>query len=379
MEWPSVAPAPIVTAPAGVGRDRFANQGPVRPGQHDLTGRLVRPHKRVANRGRCLLASADNTHLSRFLSEAPWREPEVNRRRSRVLRPQTTRHRRRRRDSLVVIAETRCAHVGSLVDPGDRPDHHGDGPSPLAPHPVTSFSVSGPVRFPLGLRLSRRDDAGTPGAAAVAPHVPELKRPPDTKARHRLQQPVDPVRRQAPEVRARQAPLQPTMALASALVEAAIRPQGPCGVVVFDAWSLAADGGRGVARRRTDWISLLTQNRRRETASVHVRDAKGWPRQRPSPHLAVEALGPLSPAKAYRPVTVPEPTSGGFTRAVRLPGLGQVRRVGSCAQESLTGRAVVLVTNRGDWNAAQSMALSVPRWPTATLSQDATGPLGGDA
>ena len=64
-----------------------------------------------------------------------------------------------RRDALVVIDATLCDHVGSLFDHVDRHDHHGDGTYPLAHHPVTSFSVSGPVRFPLGLRLYRRDEA----------------------------------------------------------------------------------------------------------------------------------------------------------------------------------------------------------------------------
>jgi hypothetical protein len=140
-------------------RELFENQCQVRHVQPDLTGLIVLPNKSLANRGRGLLDSADNTHLSRFLSEAPWREQEVNRRRIRFMRQQTTRHRRRRRDSLVVIDDTLGAHVGSRFAHVARHDHHGDGPYPLAHHPVTSCSVSGPVRFPLGLRLYRRDEA----------------------------------------------------------------------------------------------------------------------------------------------------------------------------------------------------------------------------
>jgi hypothetical protein len=158
MEWPIVAPAPLVTAHAVVFRDLFEHQCQCRHVQHDLTGLIVLPHKSLANRGRGILDSADKTHLSRLLSEAPWREQEVNRRRMRFMRQQTTRHRRRRRDSLGGIDDTLCEHVGSLVDHVDRHDHHGDGTYPLAQNPVTSFSVSGPVRFPLGLRLYRRDE-----------------------------------------------------------------------------------------------------------------------------------------------------------------------------------------------------------------------------
>ena len=92
----------------------------------------------------------------RFLSEAPWREDEVNRRRIRFMLQQTKPHRRRQRESLLAIDDTLCEHVGSLFDYVDRHYNHSDGTYPLAHNPVTGFYVSGPVRFPLGLRLYRR-------------------------------------------------------------------------------------------------------------------------------------------------------------------------------------------------------------------------------
>jgi hypothetical protein len=131
-----------------------------------------------------------------------------------------------------------------------------------------------------------------------------------------------------------------------------------------------------LARRRKDLISLLKTNRQLETASVQLRDANGWTMTRPGPPSAVEELVPLIPAKAYRPVSVREQTSGCFTRAVRIPGLGKVRIVVSVEDVELTGRSMVLVTNRTDWNAAKSIGLYRQRWPTATFSQDRQGPLG---
>jgi DDE superfamily endonuclease len=236
MELPIVVPAPIVTAHAVVFRDLFENQCQVRHFQPYLTGLIVLPNKSLANMGRCILDSADKTNLSRFLSEAPWREQEVNRRRIRFMRQQTKLHRRRRRDSLGVIDDTLCEHVGSLFDHGDRHDNHGDGPYPLAHHPVTSFYVSGPVRFPLDLRLYRRDEELTQWEGALAKHFPDLKMPTDKKARNRLHKPVDPVLLQDPEFRARHAQFHTKIALAIALGEAAIRHKVPVGVVVFDAW-----------------------------------------------------------------------------------------------------------------------------------------------
>jgi Transposase DDE domain len=193
----------------------------------------------------------------------------------------------------------------------------------------------------------------------VATHIPELKIPTEKKARNRLHKQVDPVLLQDSEFRARHERFRTKIALAIDLVEAAIRHKVPFGVVVFDAWYLAEDLVRVLARRRKDWISLLKKNRLLEPASFHLRDANGWP------------LQPLIPANAYRPVKVQEQTSWCFTLAVRL--------VVSFEQESLTGRSVVLVTNRVDWSAAEIIALYLQRWPTETFDQDGKGSLGFDA
>jgi hypothetical protein len=150
-------------------------------------------------------------------------------------------------------------------------------------------------------------------------------------------------------------------------------------VVVFAAGSLAEDVVRGVARRRKDWSSRLKTNRLRETARVQLRDAHGWALPLPGPHSAVEERVPLIPAPASRPVTVRAPPYWGFTRAVRLSGLGQVRIVVRVEPASVTGRDVVLLTNRVDWTAATIIGLSWQRWPTDTFSQDSTGPLGCNA
>jgi hypothetical protein len=56
-----------------------------------------------------------------------------------------------------------------------------------------------------------------------------------------------------------------------------------------------------------------------------------------------------------------------------------VRIVVSFEEESLTGRSVVLVTNRVDWSAAKLINLYVQRWPTATFDQDGQGHLGFNA
>jgi hypothetical protein len=258
----------------------------------------------------------------------------------------------------------------------DRHDHHSDGTYPLAHHPVTSVYVSGAVGFPLGLRLYRRDAALTQWEAALAQHVPDLPLPRENKARNRLHQQVDPVGRQDPEFRARHAPCRSTIALAIELVAEAIRGKVPVGVVVFDAWSLAEDLVRVLTRRRKAWISLLNKNRGVETASFQRRDVNGWAMKLPGPQSAVEALVPLMPATAYRPINVREQTDWCCTLGVRIAGLGKVRVVVSVEAEALTGRSVVLVTNRVDWSAAKIIGLYLHRWPTDTFYQARKGHLG---
>jgi hypothetical protein len=235
------------------------------------------------------------------------------------------------------------------------------------------------VRFPVGGRLYRRDEELTQWEAAVAKHVPELKIPTERKARNRLHTQVDPVWLPDPECRARHEQFRTNIALAIELVEEAIRHQVPFGVVGFDAWSLAEDVVRVLARRRTDGSSRLKTNRRLETASFHLRDAQGWTLKLPGPHIGVAKLVPLIPATASRPVTVGEHTYGCCTLGVRIPGLGKVRIVVSVEPETLTGRQVVLVTNRVDWSAAKIISLYSPRRPTETFDQDGTGPLGCNA
>lgn len=298
MALPRIEPAPVVPEHAAVCRDVCEHPCQCRHVQHYVTGLMVLPNNSLANVARCLLDRADQTNLARLFAEAPWRAAEINRRRRRLMLQQTTPPRQRRRESLVVIEDTLCEHVGRLLDPVDRHDNHRDGPDPVAHNPVTSVSVSGPVHFPRGLRRDRRDEALTQWAADVAKHGPDLQIPPAPQARHRLHQQVAPGWRADPEFRMRQAPCRTQMALAIDLVAEALGRKVPCGVGVLDAWYRAADVVQVVARRRQDWISRRTINRRLDTASVHRREANGGALRRPRPHLAVAEWGPLIPAKA---------------------------------------------------------------------------------
>ncbi len=156
MQLPIVSPAPVVIAHAAVFRDLFENRRQFQHFQNYLTGLIVLPNKSLSNISRCILTSADKTNLSRFFSQAPWLRDQINDRRLSYVLKQTKAQRLPKDQSALVVDDTLCEHVGSLFEYLDRHYNHGDDTYPLAHNPVTSHFVSGPVRFPVELRLYRR-------------------------------------------------------------------------------------------------------------------------------------------------------------------------------------------------------------------------------
>jgi hypothetical protein len=378
MQLPLVAPAPLVTAHAAAFRDLFENRCQFAHFEHYLTGLLVLENKSMANIARCVLDSADKTNLSRFFSEAAWDPGAVNDRRLHYLLDQTRGQRQPKAVSVLVLDDTLCAHVGSLFDHVDRHYNHSDGTYPLAHNPVTSFYVSGAVRFPVDLRLYRRYDEITQWETFVAKHFPGCPIPHQKKERARLHKDVDPVLLQDPDFLALHQQFRTKIALGMELIEAAIRHKVPFGVLLFDGWYLSEDLVAVVSRRRKAWISILKKNRNLETASFVLKDAAGVPVALAGPHIAVEDLVRLIPPTAYRAVTVGEQTYWCFTLAVRVPGLGKVRLVISFAHADLSGTSVVLVSDQRDWSAQRIITTYLLRWPTETFYQDGKGHLGLD-
>ena len=378
MQLPIVAPAPLVTAHADVFRDLFENRCQFHHFQHYLTGLIVLDNKSLANIARCVLESADKTNLSRFFSDAPWFQNQVNDRRLTYLLQQTKAVHGPKADAALILDDTLCEHVGSLFDYVDRHYNHGDATYPLAHNPVTSHYVSGPVRFPVDLRLYRRYEEITRWEAFVRKHVPDRPIPTQKKARARLHKEVDSVLLQAPDFEKLHQQFHTKIDLGIELLESAIAHQVPFRVLLFDSWYLA-DALVSMARyRNKDWISLLKKNRNLEPNSFVLKDAAGKPLRLEGPHIAVEDLVPLIPPGAYRAVTVRDKTYWTFTLAVRLPGLGKVRLVVSFKSAELTGTYVVLVTNRVDWGAQRIIALYLQRWPIETFYQDGKTHLGLD-
>src|SRR5713101_8710717 len=378
MQLPIVAPAPLVTAHADVFRDLFENRCQFHHFQHYLTGLIVLDNKSLANITRCVLESADKTNLSRFFSESPWFQDRVNDRRVASLLQQTKAVRSPKADALLILDDTLCEHVGSLFDSVDRHSNHGDATYPLAHNPVTSHYVSGPVRFPVDLRLYRRYEELTRWEESVHQHFPDRPISAKKKERARLHTEVAPILLEDPDFQKLHHQFRTKIDLGIDLLEAAIRHNVPFGVLVFDSWYLAEELVSMARYRHKDWISLLKKTRNLETNSFVLKDAAGKPLKLEGPHLAVEDLVPLIPPTAYRAITVGEKTYWTFTLAVRLPGLGKVRLVVSFKSAELTGTYAVLVTNRVDWEAQRSITLSLQRWPIETFYQDGKTHLGLD-
>lgn len=378
MQLPIVAPAPIVTAHADIFRDLFENRCQFRHFQHYLTGLIVLDNKSLANITRCVLESADKTNLSRFFSDAPWFQEQVNDRRVAYLLQQTKAVRMPKADSALILDDTLCEHVGSLFEYVDRHYNHGEDTYPLAHNPVTSHYVSGPVRFPVDLRLYRRYEECTRWEAFVHKHFPDRVIPTKKKERTRFHKDVDPLLLEDPDFQTLHEQFRTKIDLGIDLLETAIRHKVPFRVLLFDSWYLAEELVSMARYHKKDWISLLKKNRNLETNSFVLKDAAGKPLKLEGPHIAVEDLVPRIPPTAYRAVTVGDTTYWTFTLAVRLPGLGKVRLVISFKNAELTGTYAVLVSNRVDWNAPRILTLYVQRWPIETFYQDGKGHLGLD-
>jgi SRSO17 transposase len=308
MQLPIVAPAPLVTTHAVAFEDLFENHRQFLHFQQYLTGLIVLPNKSLANIARCVLDSADKTNLSRFFSEAPWKQDEVNDRRLTSLLDQTSAHRRPAQDSALVVDDTLCEHVGSLFAYVDRHYNHSNASYPLAHNPVTSHYVSGAVRFPVDLRLYRRYDEVTQWETFVHKHFPDQVIPTTTKERTKLHKVVDPVLLKDPAFQALHDQFHTKIALAIELVRKAEKRRLPFRVVLFDSWYLAEEFVAVLAELQKAWVSMLKRNRNLETNSFVLRDAAGEPVHFAGAHIQVEDLVPYIPQSAYRAVTVGEQT-----------------------------------------------------------------------
>ena len=181
---------------------------------------------------------------------------------------------------------------------------------PLAHNPITSHYISGPVRFPVDLRVYRRYEECTRWVEFVHKHFPDRAIPTKKKAQTRFHKEVDPVLLEDPDFQQLHQQFRTKIDLGIDLLEAAIRHKVPLSVLLSDSWYLA-DELVSIARYyKKDWVSLLKKNRNLETNSFVLKDAAGKPLPLEGPHIAVEELVSCIPSTAYRAVTVRDKTYG---------------------------------------------------------------------
>ena len=378
MQLPILEPAPLVANHAEVFRDLFENRCQFQHFKNYLTGLMVLPNKSMANIARCVVESSDKTNLSRYFSGEHWLEEQVNDQRVKYMVKETKVVRLAKDNSMLLLDDTLCEHVGSLFEYVDHHYNHGDQTYPLAHNPVTSHYVSGPVRFPVDLRLYRRYEESTRWEDFVKKHFPEREIPVKKKERAQFHKEVDPVLQRDPEFQELHQQFRTKIELAKELVTSAIRRKLPFRTVLFDSWYLSEEFAAFLRRRRKDWISILKKNRNLETNSFELKDAHGKRIPLEEPQISVEDLVPLIPAKAYRAVKVGEQTYWTFTLTVRIPGLGKVRLIISFENAELTGTYAILVSNRVDWTAFRMISTYLQRWPIETFYQDGKQHLGFD-
>jgi len=378
MQLPIVSVAPIVQEHGEIFRQVFANRKQYRHFQNYVTGLIVLENKSMANIARCVLDSADKTNLSRYMSEAPWRNERLNNRRVSYMKEQTAPYQVKADDSVLAIDDTLCEHVGSLFEYVDRHYNHSNSQYPLAHNLVTSHYVSGAVRFPVDASLYRRYEEFTSWESFVHKHFPERTIPKKKAERRKFHKRVDAKLLEDPEFQKLDQAFQTKIALGIELVEKAIDRGLAFAWVLFDGWYLAPDLLTVLDRLKKDWISILKQNRNLETNSFQLRDENGQPISLQGPHIKVNELVPLIPNQAFKAITLCERVYYTFTMTVRIPSSGKVRIVISFDNPELEGNYVVLVTNRLDCNAKRILSTYLRRWPIETFYQDSKQLLGMD-
>jgi len=277
MQLPITDISPIVSEHGPHFHKLFQNKCQVRHFDNYLTGLITLDNKTMSNIARCILDSADKTNLSRFFTEAKWSVAEVNDTRIQYMLEQTSKYRRRAKDSVLPIDDTLCEHVGNLFEYVDKHYNHTDKTYPLAHNLVTAHYVSGAVRFPIDYRLYRRYEEFTQWEAFVQKHFPDTTIPKRKKERNKFRRQVEETLLADPDFLTLHQAFQTKIALASELVEYAIARQLPFETVLFDSWYLAPDLLAILKKHNKNWISILKTNRNVLTRSFTLKDADGEP------------------------------------------------------------------------------------------------------
>jgi SRSO17 transposase len=240
MQIPIIKPAGLVEKHAKVFQEIFENKKQYEHFQNYLTALMVLENKSLSNISRCLIESADKTNLSRFLSQAPWEQEQVNQKRISYMMKQTLGQRKEEKESCLIVDDTLCEDVGSLFEYVVKHYDHCENRYMLAHNLVTSHYVSGAVRFPIDVRIYRRYEEKTRWEEFVAKHFPERKIP-TGKERQKFHKEVDEKLLEEPEFKKLHQEFQTKITLAVELIEKALERKVPFKIVLMDSWYLAEE------------------------------------------------------------------------------------------------------------------------------------------
>jgi len=378
MQLPIVAAAPIVKTHAPAFRHLFNDVRQYENFQHYLTGLIVLENKSLSNISRCILDSADKSNLSRFMSESPWDTQAVNRFRIQYMLSETLGIRAATQDSFLILDDTLCEHVGSLFEYVERHYDHCDGSYPLAHNLVTSYYLSGAVRFPVEAEVYRRYESVTKWAGFMGQHFPAVTIPNKAKDRAKIHKVWDAQLLELdPEFKRLHEQFRTKIDIAKMLLSQSLEQKLPFKTVLMDSWYLSPDLVQWFLKYKIDWVSLIKRNRNLNTSSFQLNDGQGNPIALP-PQIKVEDLVPLIPVTSFQEVKMASQTYWCFTLCVRLEGLGKVRLVINFSNPELTGTYAVLISNRTDHHPKQIIIQYLQRWPIETFYRDSKQLLGLD-
>lgn len=378
MVLPIVRIAPVVGNNSEAFRDLFDNQREFRHFENYLTAIMVLENKSLANISRSIIESADKTNLSRFFSQAPWEEEEINERRIKYMMEQTVKQRRKREESSLIVDDTLCEKAGSLFEYVDKHYDHSEAKYSMAHNVVTTFYISGAVRFPLDLRIYRRYEEATKWEEFVKKYFPNQEIPKQQKARKKFKKEVEEILLKDKEFKELHEEFETKIDLAIEMIEKAIEREVQFKIVLMDSWYLSEELVKILASKEKDWVSLLKKNRNIETNSFVLYDEKGNKVNLEGSHINVEQLVSKVPKNAYKKEKINGKDYWCFTLSVSIAGLNKVRIVISFENEELTGTYAVLVSNKTNLTAKQIIGLYLQRWPIETFYQDGKGHLGLD-
>lgn len=324
-----------------------------------VTGLMCGDTKTVSAINSLYLNKNDQSALNKFLTQAPWDETDLNRR--RVELEMTRLHRRpiSTRAGRLIIDDTLAHHTKCNIEELAYLKDHTLNRFVWAHNLITSYYVNRADQFPVDfcLYLQFRKKWWDAQLAELALQAQQH----GTLESHRRYL-VNLL-----TYRLRACLYRPKAELGAELVRQAVTWGLPFDVVLFDSWFCRRPLPQTVEAVGKDWISGCPKNRT-------VLFKKCW--------MQVQQFIGTIPAEAYRPFKLNNRLWWTFSKVMPMKALDRQRvRIVAVHEDQLRldETPTFYVTNRRDWEAKRILSTYLDRWPTETFTEDAKGHLGLEA